>query len=56
MFSLTQNVIILIVTMAASLLFMAGLNRAWPVAKRHELAGHDAWAPSVVLAASQAAA
>src|SRR5580698_11479463 len=35
MLSLTENILIVILTMAASLLFMVGLNRVWPVAKRH---------------------
>jgi hypothetical protein len=35
MLTLTQNIWILILAMAASLLFMMGLNRIWPVAKRH---------------------
>jgi Protein of unknown function (DUF4239) len=48
MFSLTQNIIILIVTMAASLLFMAGLNRAWPVAKRHTQNDLIGWQLSVL--------
>jgi hypothetical protein len=35
MLSLTQSVLIVPTTMAASLLFMVGLNRIWPVASRH---------------------
>jgi hypothetical protein len=34
MLSLTQNVLIIILTMGVSLLFMVGLNRLWPVQKR----------------------
>jgi len=35
MLTLTQNILIVISTMAASLLFMVGLNLVWPVAKRY---------------------
>jgi hypothetical protein len=35
MLTLAQNVLILIVVMAASLLFMVGLNRLWPAAQRY---------------------
>ena len=35
MLTLTQNILIIILTMAASLAFMVALNRVWPVAKRH---------------------
>jgi hypothetical protein len=48
MLSLTQNVIILIGTMAASLLFMTGLNRLWPVAKRHTQNDLIGWQLSVL--------
>jgi hypothetical protein len=34
MLTLTQNIVILIVTMAGSMLFMAALNRIWPREKR----------------------
>jgi hypothetical protein len=48
MFSLTQNVMILIGTMAASLLFMVGLNRFWPVGKRHTQNDLVGWQLSVL--------
>jgi Protein of unknown function (DUF4239) len=35
MLSLGQNVVILVLAMAASMLFMVALNRRWPVAKRY---------------------
>jgi hypothetical protein len=35
MLTLTQNILILILVMAASLLFMVGLNRFWPAAQRY---------------------
>jgi len=35
MLTLTQNILIIILTMAASLAFMVALNRVWPVTKRH---------------------
>jgi hypothetical protein len=35
MLNTTQNFIIVVLTVAASLLFMAGLNRIWPWDKRH---------------------
>jgi hypothetical protein len=35
MLTLAQNILIVIVAMAASLSFMVWLNRVWPVAKRH---------------------
>jgi hypothetical protein len=36
MLTFTQNILILIVVMAVSMLFMAGLNRVWPREKRRE--------------------
>jgi Protein of unknown function (DUF4239) len=35
MLTLSQNVLIIVLTMGVSLLFMVGLNRLWPVEKRH---------------------
>jgi Protein of unknown function (DUF4239) len=35
MLTLTQNILIIVAAMAASLVFMVGLNRVWPIAKRH---------------------
>src|ERR1700722_468454 len=35
MLTLTQNILILILVMTASLLFMVGLNRFWPAAQRY---------------------
>jgi hypothetical protein len=48
MLSLTQNVLIVVFTMAASLLFMVGLNRIWPVAKRHTQNDLIGWQLSVL--------
>src|SRR5271163_848573 len=48
MLTLTQNVLIIIATMAASLLFMVGLNRVWPVAKRHTENDLVGWQLSVL--------
>ncbi len=36
MLSFAQNVVVLVLTMAASMLFMASLNRIWPREKRRE--------------------
>jgi Protein of unknown function (DUF4239) len=48
MLTLTQNILILIIAMTASMLFMVGLNRIWPVEKRHT--GNDliGWQLSVL--------
>ena len=35
MLMLWQNILILIIVMTASMLFMMGLNRVWPVENRH---------------------
>lgn len=48
MLSLTQNVLVVLATMAASLLFMVGLNRIWPVAKRHTQNDLVGWQLSVL--------
>jgi hypothetical protein len=48
MLSLTQNILIVVLTMAASLLFMVGLNRLWPVAKRHTQNDLVGWQLSVL--------
>ena len=48
MLSLTENILIVILTMAASLLFMVGLNRIWPVAKRHTQNDLVGWQLSVL--------
>ncbi len=48
MLSLTQNVVILILSMAASLLFMVALNRYWPVAKRYTNNDLIGWQLSVL--------
>jgi hypothetical protein len=48
MFSLTENILILIVVMAGSLLFMVGLNRIWPVSKRHTQNDLVGWQLSVL--------
>jgi hypothetical protein len=48
MLSLTQNVLIALTTMAASLLFMVGLNRIWPVASRHTQNDLIGWQLSVL--------
>jgi hypothetical protein len=46
--TLTQNVLILIFSMSASLLFMVGLNRMWPVAQRHTQNDLIGWQLSVL--------
>jgi hypothetical protein len=48
MLSLTENILIVILTMAASLLFMVGVNRIWPVAKRHSQNDLVGWQLSVL--------
>lgn len=48
MFSLTQNILIVVGSMAASLLFMMGLNRLWPVEKRHTQNDLVGWQLSVL--------
>src|ERR1700689_2000110 len=48
MLSLTENILIVIFTMAGSLLFMAGLNRIWPVASRHTQNDLIGWQLSVL--------
>jgi hypothetical protein len=48
MLSLTQNILIVVLTMGASLLFMVGLNRLWPVASRHTQNDQVGWQLSVL--------
>jgi hypothetical protein len=48
MLSLIQNILIVIFTMAGSLLFMVGLNRIWPVANRHSQNDLVGWQLSVL--------
>jgi hypothetical protein len=48
MFTLTQNFLVVLITMGASLLFMVGLNRIWPVAKRHTQNDLIGWQLSVL--------
>src|ERR1700728_1094767 len=48
MLSLTGNILIVILTMGASLLFMVGLNRIWPVTKRHSQNDLVGWQLSVL--------
>jgi hypothetical protein len=46
--TLTQNILVGIPTMGASLLFMVGLNRFWPVEKRHKPNDLIGWQLSVL--------
>src|SRR5277367_4374450 len=48
MLTLAQNVLIVILTMGVSLLFMVGLNRLWPVEKRHTQNDLIGWQLSVL--------
>jgi hypothetical protein len=48
MLTLAQNVLIIILTMGVSLLFMVGLNRLWPVEKRHTENDLVGWQLSVL--------
>jgi Protein of unknown function (DUF4239) len=48
MLSLTENVLIVLGAMAASLSFMVGLNRLWPVAKRYNQNDLIGWQLSVL--------
>ncbi|MFZ1099342.1 MAG: hypothetical protein WAN26_08050 [Steroidobacteraceae bacterium] len=48
MLTLTQNVLILVLVMVASLLLMVGLNRIWPVATRHSESDLIGWQLSVL--------
>jgi hypothetical protein len=48
MLTLTQNVLIVLLAMAASLLFMVSLNRIWPVANRHSQNDQVGWQLSVL--------
>jgi len=48
MLTLTQNILIIIAAMAASLAFMLGLNRVWPVANRHTSNDLIGWQLSVL--------
>jgi Protein of unknown function (DUF4239) len=48
MLTLTQNVLILILVMLASLFLLVGLNRLWPVATRHSEGDLIGWQLSVL--------
>jgi hypothetical protein len=48
MLTLTQNILILVLTMCGSLLFMVWLNRVWPVSKRHMQNDLVGWQLSVL--------
>jgi hypothetical protein len=48
MLTLTQNVLIVVLVMVASLLLMVGLNRIWPVAARHSESDLIGWQLSVL--------
>jgi hypothetical protein len=48
MLTLTQNILILVFTLCGSLLFMVGLNRIWPVGKRHTQNDLVGWQLSVL--------
>jgi Protein of unknown function (DUF4239) len=48
MLTLTDNILITVATMAASLLFMVALNRLWPVEKRHTQNDLVGWQLSVL--------
>ena len=48
MFTLTQNVVILVLVMLASLFLMVGLNRIWPVPTRHSEGDLIGWQLSVL--------
>jgi hypothetical protein len=48
MLTFTQNILILVLTMAASLLFMVGLNRLWPIAKRYANSDLVGWQLNVL--------
>jgi hypothetical protein len=48
MLTLTQNILIVILTLGVSLLFMVGLNRLWPVNKRYTENDLIGWQLSVL--------
>jgi hypothetical protein len=48
MLTLGQNILILVLAMSSSLLFMVGLNRVWPVEKRHTQNDLVGWQLSVL--------
>ncbi len=48
MLTLWQNILILIIVMTASMLFMVGLNRVWPVENRHTQNDLIGWQLSVL--------
>jgi len=48
MLSFTQNIVILISVMIASLLFTVGLNRIWPVHTRHSQNDLIGWQLSIL--------
>jgi hypothetical protein len=48
MLSLSENILVVLFTVGASLLFMVGLNRIWPVASRHTQNDQVGWQLSVL--------
>jgi hypothetical protein len=48
MFTLVQNILIVVLAMGASLLFMVGLNHFWPVSNRHTQNDLVGWQLSVL--------
>jgi hypothetical protein len=48
MVGVAQNVVVVTVTVTASLLFMAELNRAWPSKKRRNYNGLIGWQLSIL--------
>lgn len=48
MLSLTENLLVLVIVMGASMAFMAGLNRIWPIKKRYEANDRIGWQLSVL--------
>src|ERR1700677_4233245 len=48
MLTLAQNFFILVIVLAASIAFMAGLNRIWPVARRYTSNDQIGWQLSVL--------
>jgi Protein of unknown function (DUF4239) len=48
MLTLSQNILILFLAMGVSLLFMVGMNRIWPVSKRHVQNDLIGWQLSVL--------
>ena len=48
MLTLTENIFILVIVLAISIAFMAGLNRIWPVARRYTSNDQIGWQLSVL--------